>query len=150
MPNATQFVLMSEAESRAGKFFFGINYDGGALKTCSATAGCDLTHQSISDLTYSYNKFEQSPAYLRFSGRPVVTFFDPDRYGTLNWALIQSSVPGNPLFIFRNSGGFTHASTSGSFAWITIDTTNTNNWAQVYLDNFFSAGLTYPAEHTMA
>ena len=112
--------------------------------------GLSDTQQAIKDLTYAYTNFEQSPAYMRMNGRPVVTFFDPDRYGTLNWALIQSSVPGNPLFIFRNSGGFTHASTSGSFAWITIDTTNTNNWAQVYLDNFFSAGLTYPAEHTMA
>ena len=149
MPNNTMFALKTEAEARGGQFFIAINYDGGALNTCHATAGCDLTQQAISDLKYAYNNFEQSTAYLRFNGRPVVTFFDPDRYGTLDWALIQSSVPGNPLFIFRNSGGFTHANTSGSFAWITIDTTNTLNWAQSYLDNFYSVGLTYPAEHTM-
>src|SRR5205823_1643898 len=49
--------------------------------------------------------------------------------------------------IFRNSGGFTHAAASGSYAWITIDTTNPNNWAQSYLDNFYSTEPKYPAEY---
>jgi PKD repeat protein len=149
MPNNTMFALKADAETRGGQFFVAINYDGGALNTCHATTGCDLTQQAIKDLTYAYTNFEQSPGYLRMNGRPVVTFFDPDRYGTLDWALIQQSVPGNPLFIFRNSGGFTHTATSGSFAWITVDTTNALNWAQSYLDNFYSVGLKYPAEHSM-
>src|SRR5438105_2640578 len=147
MPNNTLLALKTESESRSGQFWFGVGYDGGALTKCHTTTGCDMTQQAISDLTYAYNTFETSPAYLRINGRPVVMFFDPDRYGTLNWSLITASVPGNPLFIFRNSGGFTHAATSGSYAWITIDTTNPNNWAQSYLDNFYATDLKYPAEY---
>lgn len=146
MPNQTAFVLKSEAESRAGAFTFSVMYDGGALNTCYHTSGCDLTQQAIKDLTYAYNNFEGSTAYMKVSGRPVVTFFDPDRYGTLNWPLIASSVPGNPLFIFRNAGGFTHSETSGSFSWITIDKSNANDWGQAYLDNFYSTAVGYSTE----
>src|SRR5207302_5200 len=67
---------------------------------------------------------------------------------TLNWALIQSSVPGNPMFVFRQAGGFTHSSTSGSYSWVNLNLSNPNDWAQSYLDNFYSTGLQYPAEHT--
>ena len=147
MPNNTMLALKTESESRSGQFWFGVDYDGGALTKCHNTTGCDMTQQAIGDLTYAYNTFETSPAYLRINGRPVVMFFDPDRYGTLNWSLIASSVPGNPLFIFRNSGGFTHAATSGGYAWLSIDTTNPNNWAQSYLDNFYATDLKYPAEY---
>lgn len=148
MPNNTLLALRTEAESRGGQFFFGLMYDGGALSACHSTAGCDLTQQTISDLTYAYNTFENSPAYLRLNNRPVVMFFAPDRYGTLNWSLIASSVPGNPLFVFQDNGGFTHTATSGSLAWVHIDTTNANNWQQSYLDSFFATAQKYPAEYT--
>jgi len=150
MENNTALALKAEAESRGGQFFFGLVYDGGALSSCNSTAGCDLTQQAIQDLTYAYNTFETSPAYVQLNGRPVVMFFTPDRYGTLNWPLITSSVPGNPLFIFQSSSGFTHASSSGSFAWVQIDTTNANNWEQSYLDNFFTTTQSYPAEYGWA
>ena len=150
MPNNTLFALKAESERHPGQFSFGITYDGGALNNCVATPGCDLTQQTISDLTYAWNNFEQSPAYMRLGGRPVLLFFDPDRYGTLNWPLIQSSVPGNPVLIFRNAGGFTHTSTAGSFAWIIIDTTNALNWNQTYLDGFLSSAVSSPAQHAMA
>ncbi len=148
MPNNTAFTLMNEAESRNGAFAFAIMYDGGALTACHNTAGCDLTQQAISDLTYAFNNFETSSAYMLIGGRPVLFFFDPDRYGTLNWSLIASSVPGNSLFVFRNAGGFTHANTSGSFGWVNINTSNPNDWGQSYLDNFYSTGLSHPSEHT--
>jgi hypothetical protein len=148
--NTTLIALKAEAEARGGAFEFAAMYDGGALSACSTTTGCDLTQQAIKDLTYAYNTFEQSPAYMRVSGRPLVFFFDPDRYATLNWSLIASSVPGNPMFIFQNSGGFTHASSSGSYAWVIINTTNASDWSQSYLDNFYKTGLTYPAELTFA
>ncbi len=147
MPNNTTFVLKSEAEAQNGKFIFAIVYDGGALNTCHSTAGCDLTQQAISDLTYAYNNFEYSPAYLKIGGRPVVLFFDPDRYGTLNWSLIASSVPGTPLFIFRDSGGFTHASSSGSFSWVGGNF-STHLPALSYLDNFYSTSLSYLTKQT--
>ncbi|HKD92700.1 MAG TPA: hypothetical protein VKB56_12370 [Terriglobales bacterium] len=148
--NDTALALKSEAESRGGQFSFGIAYDGGALSACASTTGCDLTQQAIKDLTYAYNTFETSPAYVRLNGRPVVMFFNPDRYATLNWPLITSSVAGNPLFIFENSNGFTHASSSGSFAWVLIDTSNANNWEQSYLDSFFTTAQSYPAEYGWA
>jgi PKD repeat protein len=147
MPNNTAFVLKSEAEAQNGKFVFGVVYDGGSLSACNATAGCDLTQQAISDLTYAYNNFEISPAYLKAGGQPVVLFFDADRYGTLNWPLIASSVPGNPLFIFRNDGGYTHPSTSGSFSWVGGDF-STHLPALSYLDNFYGTSLTYPTDQT--
>ena len=146
MPNSTLLRLKAEAESRSGAFTFAVTYDGGALSACHSTAGCDLTQQAISDLKWAYQNAEQSPAYMRISGRPVVMFFAPDRYGTLNWSLIQSSIPGNPLFIFQNNGGFSHSASSGSFSWIQINTSNANDWSQAYLDSFYSTALTYPAE----
>ena len=147
MPNATAFALKSEAESRNGTFEFAIMEDGGALKNCNATAGCDLTGQLITDLTYAYNSFETSPAYMRINGRPAVFFFDPDRFGTLDWPRVTSSVPGNPLLIFQNSSGFTHAQSSGSISWVMINTSNANDWMQSYLDGFYNTGVGYPQEH---
>jgi len=147
MPNATAFALKAEAESRNGDFVFAIMEDGGALNSCHATSGCDLTGQMITDLTYAYNNFETSPAYMKIDGRPAVFFFDPDRFGTLDWQRIATSVPGNPLFVFQNSGGFTHSQSSGSISWVMIDTSNPNDWSQSYLDGFYAAGLAHAAAH---
>ena len=154
MPNQTAMQLRTVAENQNGAFQFAIMEDGGALGSCNSTPGCNLTDQIISDLTYAYNSYEVSPAYLTFpdpstgSARPAVFFFDPDRYGTLDWARVAASVPGNPLFIFQNSGGFTHAQSSGSISWVIIDTKNANDWEQSYLDNFYQTALGYPSEHT--
>jgi hypothetical protein len=147
MPNATAFALKAEAESRNEDFVFAIMEDGGALNKCNATAGCDLTGQMITDLTYAYNNFERSPAYMTIDGRPAVFFFDPDRYGTLDWTRVVANVPGNPLLIFQNSGGFTHPQSNGSISWVMIDTTNANNWNQSYLSDFYSTGIAHPASH---
>ena len=146
MPNATAFALKAEAESRNGDFVFAIMEDGGALNNCNATAGCDLSGQMITDLTYAYNNFETSPAYMKIDGRPAVFFFDPDRFGTLDWQGIAANVPGNPLFIFQNSGGFTHAQSGGSISWVIIDG-NTNDWSQSYLDNFYATGVAHLPSH---
>ena len=147
MPNATAFALKTEAESRNGNFVFAIMEDGGALNNCNATAGCDLTQQTITDLTYAYNNFETSPAYMMINGRPAVFFFDPDRYGTLDWPRVVASVPGNPLLIFQNSSGFAHAQSSGSISWVMIDTSNSNDWMQSYLDGFYNTAVADPQEH---
>ena len=146
MPNATAFALKAEAESRNGDFVFAIMEDGGALNSCNSS-GCDLTGQMITDLTYAYNSFETSPAYMKIAGRPAVFFFDPDRYGTLDWARVAANVPGNPLFIFQNSGGFTHAQSSGSISWVIIDSSNVNDWSQSYLDNFYATGIANQPSH---
>src|SRR5207248_5446382 len=78
--NTATINLMHEAEKRAGKFQFAVQEDGGALRACDSTPGCDQTTQLISDLTYAYTTFEASPAYMRIQGRPVVLFFNPDRF----------------------------------------------------------------------
>ena len=31
------------------------------------------------------------------------------------WTRVRNGVPGNPIFIFRNNGGFTHSQTGGGF-----------------------------------
>ncbi len=147
--NTTAILLMQEAALRGGQFTFAVTEDKGALKTCAATAGCDVTQQLISDLTYAYNTFEVSPAYLRIAGRPLVFFFDVDNY-SITWSTVAANVPGNPLFIFRNSGGFTHSYSSGSYAWVIINASNPNDWSQTYLDNFYATALKYPAEHAFA
>ena len=147
MPNATAFALKAEAESRNGDFVFAIMEDGGALNHCNATAGCDLNGQMITDLTYAYNNFETSPAYMKIDGRPAVFFFDPDRFGTLDWQRIAANVPGNPLFIFQNSGGFTHSQSNGSISWVMIDTSDANDWSQSYLDSFYAAGMSHSPTH---
>jgi hypothetical protein len=146
MPNATAFTLKAEAESRNGAFVFAIMEDAGALDTCAAQ-GCDVTGQMISDLTYAYNNFETSQAYMTIAGRPAVFFFDPERFGMLDWNRIASSVPGNPLFIFQNSGSFTHPQASGGFSWVMISG-DPNDWSQSYLDDFYSTGLSHPQSHT--
>ena len=146
MPNATAFALKAEAESRSGGFQFAIMEDGGAL-TCG-TPGCQ-TGQIISDLTYAYNNFETSPAYMTINGRPAVFFFDADRYGMLDWQSIAASVPGNPLFIFQNAGGFSHPQSSGSFSWVQING-DPNDWAQGYLDDFYSNATSHPQSHAFA
>ncbi len=135
--------MMQDAESRGGAFSFAIMYDGGALAAC-ASSSCNLTNQAISDLTYAFNKHENSPAYMRTGGRPVVFFFDPDRYGTLNWSQVSTSVPGNPIFVFRDPQGFTHSSSGGSFSWVGLNLSNSNDMGLSYFDSFYNTSLGYP------
>ncbi|MGE5112804.1 MAG: PKD domain-containing protein [Acidobacteriaceae bacterium] len=142
--NQATIYLMQSSEATGGKFGFAVMEDVGALKTCAATVGCSLTQQVISDLNYVYNTFEGSPAYLRIGGRPVIAFFGLEAY-TLDWNAIRAGVLGNPLFIFRNSGGFTKPQSNGSFSWISINS-NPDDISLAYLDNFYSTALKYPLE----
>lgn len=141
--NATLY-MMKEAESRGGQFHFAITEDVGALKTCASTAGCDITQQMIDDLNYAYNTFYGSPAYMRVGSRPVVFFFGVDAY-TIDWIRVRNYAQGNPMFIFRNSGGFTHVQSDGGFSWLsTSGVTSTDPMSLSYLSNFYSKALTYP------
>ena len=140
----TTQLMKAEAESRSG-FEFAVMEDAGALSKCASTAGCDLTQQVISDLTYAYNNYLQSPAYLLLNGRPAVFFFGVDAY-TIDWNAVRVSAPGNPAFIFRNNGGFTHSQTDGSFSWLNVNTSNPDDEGLAYLDSFYNTALNYPAE----
>jgi PKD repeat protein len=120
--------------------------DVGALSTCANTFGCDLTKTLVGHLTYLYNTYEGSPAYMALNGQPVVFFFGLEKYA-IDWDNVKASVPGNPAFIFQNAGGFTHADTAGGFSWVQINVSNPNDWQQWYLDNFYQTAQSYPAQH---
>src|SRR5437764_1866286 len=106
--------VMHESELHAG-FNFALMHDAVALKACAATAGCDVTQTLINDLTYAYNTYENSPAYLRYDSRPLVYFFGHESY-IIDWNRVRASAPGNPMFIFRNPGGFNYAQSNGAFS----------------------------------
>jgi hypothetical protein len=145
---ATQY-MMKYAETLPGlPFHFAIMEDKGALLNCANTAGCDVNQQLISDLTYIYNIYEGSPAYIKINGQPVVFFFGLEAFN-LNWDYVKASAPGNPLFIFQNTGGYTHVDTSGAFSWVMINTSDPTDWKQSYLDNFYAQSLNSPSLHTL-
>lgn len=132
--------FMQAAEQQTG-FKFAIMDDAGSLQTCAATTGCDLNQTIISDLTYAYNNWENSPGYLHFNNRPVVYFFGEEAY-TLDWTQIRASVPGNPMFIFRNTPGFNYAESNGGFSWVAPETVSTSDpMALGYLDDFDRAAI---------
>ena len=140
-------LALRDYSTQRGNFEFAVTEDVGALKACAATAGCDVTQKMINDLTYAWNTFEQSPAYIRYNGRPVVFFFGVEAY-TIDWPRAKTNTPGNPLFIFRNSGAFTKTSTDGGFAWVAPSSTDKTQIGLGYLDSFYNTALKYPSELT--
>ncbi len=145
--NNTTLLLKSEAESRNGAFVFAVQEDVGALNACAATSGCSVTQQVISDLTYVYNTYEGSPAYMTINGRPPVFFFGVDKY-SINWPLVRSSVPGNPYFVFIGTSGMNHQDADGYFAWVIIDTSNPNDENLTVLSTFYSGMQALPGDLT--
>ena len=141
--NNTTLLLKTEAESRSG-FSFAVMEDVGALNKCAKTAGCDITQQLISDLTYAYNTFCGSPAYLTVNGHPLLFFYGVDEY-TINWQLVGSSVPttpsGSPYFIFNGSSNFTHTLSDGFFDWISVNKSNPADEGLTALSSFYSGSL---------
>jgi PKD repeat protein len=139
----TQF-FMRESELHAG-FNFAIMHDAGALKPCAGTAGCDVTQMLIDDLNYVNLTYAASPAYLYYSGRPVIYFFGHEAY-TIDWTRVRAGVVGNPMFIFRNSSAFTKTQSNGGFSWIAPETVSaTDPMALTYLNNYYLKALSYPA-----
>ena len=142
-------LLMHQAEAHPG-FQFAIMYDSGALKSCAATVGCNLNQTMIADLNYVATTYEGSPAYLTSGGRPVILFFGVEAY-SIDWNLVRSSVANNPLFIFRNSGAFTHIQTNGGFSWVAPETvTATDLMGIKYLDSYDSAALLHPTMFSLS
>ncbi len=125
--------MMQAAEAHS-PFLFAVMEDAGAIRGCSSCQG-----PLISDLTYAYNKYEQSSAYFHINGRPVVFFFDTQTLPGVNLAAARAAVPGNPIFIIKDASGFTMAGADGAYSWVT-DTFNNSNWGQNYLDYFYKTG----------
>jgi PKD repeat protein len=143
---ATQ-AFMHQSELHPG-FNFAIMHDAGALKTCAATVGCDVTQTLIDDLNYANVTYSGSTAYLKSGGRPVVYFFGHEAY-TIDWTRVRAGVAGNPMFIFRNGSGFTKPQTSGAFSWVEPTTVSSTNLMAInYLDNYYQTALGFPTEYS--
>ena len=143
---ATQ-AFMHQAELHPG-FNFAIMHDAGALKTCAATVGCDVTQTLIDDLNYANVTYSGSTAYLTSGGRPVIYFFGHEAYA-IDWTRVRAGVAGNPMFIFRNPSGFTKAQSSGAFSWIAPETVSATNLMAInYLDSYYKTALGFPTEYS--
>jgi PKD repeat protein len=139
--------FMHQSELHPG-FNFAIMHDAGALKTCAATIGCDVTQTLIDDLNYANVTYSGSTAYLTSGGRPVVYFFGHEAYA-IDWTRVRAGVAGNPMFIFRNGSGFTKPQTSGAFSWVEPTTVSATNLMAInYLDNYYNTALAFPTEYS--
>lgn len=131
-------LLRDEAEAHAGQFQFAIMEDSGALGAAAKAHGCDVTDQLISDLTYVASQYESSPAYMKMNGRPVVFFFSVNTY-YIDWNRVVSSIPGNPLLIFRGNVGFTQNPSNGAYSWADVAINNPFDPELAAQDAFYTA-----------
>ncbi len=139
--------FMHQSELHPG-FNFAIMHDAGALKSCAATAGCDVTQTLIDDLNYLNVTYANSPAYLLSAGRPVVYFFGHEVYA-IDWTRVRAGAAGNPMFIFRNGSGFTKPQSSGAFSWVEPTTVSATNLMAInYLDNYYKTALSMPTKYS--
>lgn len=129
-------VMMKEAEKHQG-FKFAIMEDSAAVRNAT-----DKTRTLISDLVYAWQTYQQSSAYLKVDGRPVVFFFDVELL-PIDWNEVRTQVPGNPIFVFQNSGSFSNEFADGGFAWVG-SFSNVDDWGQAYLYDFYRTGLASP------
>lgn len=133
--NKSTILLMKEAERQ--NFEFAVSEDAGALSECQKR-GCDVTRQLISDLRFAAEHFEESPAYIRFEGRPAVFFFGLEKL-PIDWRQVRESVPQRPLFFFRNSVAFSNPDSDGGYSWIAPETAGPDDpMAMKYLERFYS------------
>jgi hypothetical protein len=131
--NNSLIAVMNEAQQHSG-FEFAACEDAGALKGAP-----DVTAKLISDVNYIYSTFEQSPNYMHKNGRPVIALFGEETL-QINWTQVAAGVQGNPLFIWRNNGGFTQPGSAGSFSWVGL-TSNPADPGLAYLDSFYQTAL---------
>ena len=132
--NTTTQLIFQEAVKHPG-FEVAVMLDAGGLVG-------DPTTWVVSSLNYIQSTYQTSPAYMRKDGRPVDPFFGVEALA-VNWATVQSSVGGNPVYVFENANGFTLSDADGAFSWVgTFD--SPDDWGQAYLDNFYATALTHP------
>ena len=143
--NSTAMLLRTEAEAQDGKFQFAITEDVGALSQFAMTNHCDVTDQVIADLNYIAANFATSSAYLTMEGRPVVFFFGVDTY-YIDWNRVAASAAGNPLFIFRGTGGFNHVQSDGAFQWEDHNSNDPFDMQLAAQDRFYSAAVANPSK----
>ncbi|MCU1302771.1 MAG: hypothetical protein JWQ87_3055 [Candidatus Sulfotelmatobacter sp.] len=139
---ATQAV-MNEAEKHPG-FTFAIMIDAGAIhNSCS---GCSTQQSLIDLLKYVEQKYFVSKAYFTINGQPVVTNFNVDGSGSIDWNAVNGAVSVHPRFLFQDGGGFKHTLSDGSYSWIMPQA---SNYGLDYLSGFYQAGLGAPNTETV-
>jgi Glycosyl hydrolase family 71 len=132
--NRAMTSLLRTAEQSG--FLVAASVDKGALQDC-VKHGCDETAQLASLINYVVQNYASSSAYWRWRGRPVVTFFGLEKHD-IDWGRVRNSLQGQPLLIFRNSGGFSAPESDGAFAWIAPETVKPSDpIAEEYLERFY-------------
>jgi hypothetical protein len=140
--NNNSAIYVLQAAEQYSNFEVAICEDYGAVK---GTA--NPTQKTIDDLVYAWSTFMQSPAYMRRNLRPVVFFFGFDGSG-IDLAKVKASVPGNPIFIMRNNGGFTATASDGGYAWLANKTADYATYMSLgYLDSFYNTAEKNPSKH---
>ncbi len=141
-------LLMQEAERHPG-FNFALMLDVGANKDCERQHRCDVTENLVEDLNYAYRAYEDSPAYLHHDKRPVIFFFGQEGHG-IDWGHVRSSVAGDPIFVFRNSGAFRHEEGQGGFAWVSpLQASEKDPTALGYLTNYYQTALSHQDSYSL-
>jgi len=137
-------LVMAEAEAHPG-FNVAIMVDQGAIKQ-NMCSGCSAQQTLVQLLQYVETQYFPSSAYLRINGSPVVTNFDIDLVYKVDWAAAKAALATNPLFVFQNSGGFSHALAAGSYSWVMPTTTD---YGMSYLTNFYKTGKGFSQQSTV-
>ncbi len=130
-------------EAAAQGWQFAITEDVGSVSSYAAGNICDATQKVINDLNYVASTYEGSSAYLRVNGRPVIFFFGLEAY-FVDWARVRAQVSGDPLFLFRNSGGITDPNSDGGFSWQTTNLSNPYDISLGYLDTYYGTAVANP------
>jgi PKD domain len=122
----------------------------GAFTISTDRATCYVSKMIVAGMLYANQHFFQRPSYLKNAGRPLWTWFGNETIGytdgagntthtvVIDWAYVNSVLPqvGNPITLFRNTGGFTTNMTSGGgYCWIGHDGTP--------FDTNFDTGVSY-------
>jgi len=142
----TNELLLSESEARG--FQFAILVNGKPFRTCMQS-GCDVTALLVSELQYAEKHFEGSPVYIRWQGRPVVFFFDGNKF-PFDWRRVRAALSRSPLFVFRNTGAFDNPASEGGFAWNAPEVANAGDpEALRYLERFYERAQRNPEKFVM-
>ena len=130
--------FMQETERRGGAFQFALSYSG-TLDACAKSPGCDVTEAIVSEINYANQRYMQSPNYVKVNGRPAFFIFDLTKY-SIDWSRVRREIQGEPLILFRNSGGFSHEQADGAYAWLAPEGSKGGDSASLeYLDRFYRA-----------
>ncbi len=136
-------LVMAEAELHPG-FTFAIMIDQGAIKWNSCS-GCSPQAALIDQLQYIERTYFTSPAYMTVQGKPVVTNFNIDLSYSVDWNQVSAALSSQPLFLFQNNGGFSHALSGGSYSWVMP---TASDYGMPYLTSFYQTGMPYGNEQT--